>query len=269
MRPIQNQLIMVTGATDGLGKAVALELARRGAWVIIHGRSDERGERAMEEIRAEVPDARLEFFRADLSRFSDVQQLAEEVCAEHSRLDALVNNAGVYLDDRQVSADGNELVFQVNFLAHVMLTELLLPILKDAAPARIVNVASAGQSSIDFDDIPLIKSYSGSASYQRSKLAQIMYTFDLAERLEANHITVNALHPATFMPTKMVVGRFPPSSRIQDGVDATVRLVAAPELEGITGRYFNMQNEQRAHPQAYDNEARRRLSELTENLMKY
>ena len=269
MRPIQNQLIMVTGATDGLGKAVTLELARRGAWVLLHGRSDERGKRTIEEIRAEVPEARLEFFRADFAHLSEVRQLAKAVRAEHSRLDALVNNAGIYLDDRQESADGNELVFQVNFLAHVILTESLLPILKDAAPSRIVNVASAGQSSIDFDDIRLESTYSGSTSYQRSKLAQIMYTFDLAERLASEHITVNALHPATFMPTKMVVGRFPPSSKIQEGVDATVRLISAPELEGVTGRYFNMQNERRAHPQAYDAEARRRLSELTETVMKY
>lgn len=269
MRPIQNQLIMVTGATDGLGKAVALELARRGAWVLIHGRSEERGRKTIEEITAEVPEARLEFFRADFSRFSEVRQLAEAVRSEHSRLDVLVNNAGIYQDDRQETEDGNELVFQVNFLAHIMLTESLLPILKDAAPSRIVNVASAGQSPIDFDDIPLTRSYSGSTSYQRSKLAQIMYTIDLAKRLESEHITVNALHPATFMPTKMVIGRFPPSSKIQDGVGATVRLAAAPELEGVTGRYFNMQNEHRAHPQAYDAEARRRLSELTEHLMKY
>jgi NAD(P)-dependent dehydrogenase (short-subunit alcohol dehydrogenase family) len=258
---------MVTGATDGLGKAIAFELARRGSWVIIHGRSDERGERTIAEIRAELPEARLEFYRADLSRLSEVRDLAARVGAAHSRLDALVNNAGIYLDERRLSHDGNELVLQVNYLSHVLLTKLLLPQLKAAAPSRVVNVASAGQAPIDFDDLHLEHGYSGGISYQRSKLAQIMFTIDLAESLRDENVTVNALHPATFMPTKMVVGRFPPSSRIEDGVAATLRLIAAPDLEGLSGRYFNMQREHRAISQAYDAAARRRLAELTEALI--
>lgn len=258
---------MITGATDGLGRAVAFDLAGRGAELLLHGRNDERGQRVVEEIKAKHPEARLQFYRGDLSRFADVRRLAEAVRGDHDRLDALVNNAGIYADERQLSEDGNELVFQVNYLSHVLLTELLLPLLRASAPSRIVNVASAGQAAIDFDDVMLERFYSGSASYQRSKLSQIMFTIDLAERLRDEKITVNALHPATFMPTKMVVGRFPPSSTITDGAAATLRLVVSPELEGVTGRYFNRQHEERAHRQAYDEAARKRLGEITAKLI--
>ncbi len=258
---------MITGATDGLGRGIAMKLAGQGAELLLHGRSNERGEQTMAAIREKYPDARLRFYRADLARLSEVQSLAEEVKRNHDRLDVLVNNAGVYLDERMVSADGYELVFQVNYLSHVLLTRLLLPLLKAAAPSRIVNVASAGQAALDFDDLMLERSYSGSSSYQRSKLAQIMFTIDLAGELRGEGITVSALHPSTFMPTKMVVGRFPPSSSVEDGVAATVRLAVAPELEGITGSYFNVQREERAHRQAYDEAARRRLAEITNRLL--
>ena len=221
----------------------------------------------MAAIRERYPKARLRFYRADLARLSEVRALAKEVKSNHDRLDVLINNAGIYLDERMVSADGHELVFQVNYLSHVLLTRSLLPLLKAAAPSRIVNVASAGQAALDFDDLMLERSYSGSASYQRSKLAQIMCTIDLAGELQGEGITVNALHPSTFMPTKMVIGRFPPSSSVETGVAATVRLDVGTELEWVTGRYFNVQREERAHRQAYDEGARRKLAEITNRLL--
>lgn len=267
MRPIEQQIILITGATDGLGRGIALDLAGKGATVLLHGRSEERGKATIEEIRRSCPSARLEFYRADLGRLAEVRELAEALRSRHDRLDVLVNNAGIYPKERTESADGNELGLQVNYLSHVLLTRLLLPLLEAAAPARIVNVSSAGQAPFDFDDVGLTRSFSGSASYQRSKLAQIMFTFDLASELADKRITVNALHPATYMPTKMVVGRFPPTSSIDDGVAATVRLIASTEVEGISGKYFNMQREARANGQAYDAEARRRLRELTDELL--
>ncbi|HUX12885.1 MAG TPA: SDR family NAD(P)-dependent oxidoreductase, partial [Spirochaetia bacterium] len=169
MKPVREQVVMITGATDGLGRALAMELAKRGATLLLHGRSDERGKAVIEEIRRQTPTAALQFYRADLSRLSEVRAMSDRVAAEHDRLDALVNNAGVYNDGRQVSVDGVELAFQVNYLSHVLLTRVLLPLLKKTAPARIVNVASAGQSALDFDDLMLERSYDGGVSYRRSK----------------------------------------------------------------------------------------------------
>ncbi len=263
MKPVREQVVMLTGATDGLGRTLAIELARQGATLLLHGRSDERGQAVIDEIRRRTPTASLQFYRADFSRLSDVRAMADRVAQDHDRLDVLVNNAGVYIDERHVSHDGIELAFQVNYLSHVLLTRVLLPLLKNAAPARIVNVASAGQSPLDFDNLMLERSYDGGVSYRRSKLAQIMFTIDLAQELSKSGVTVNALHPATYMPTKMVNGRFPPANSIEEGAAATLRLMLSEKVEGLTGKYFYMQREDRALTQAYDGKARERLRKAT------
>jgi NAD(P)-dependent dehydrogenase (short-subunit alcohol dehydrogenase family) len=267
MKPIEEQVILITGATDGLGKAIATELAQRGATILLHGRSDERGQRTVQEITEKTGNSRLKFYRADLSRLSDVRALGTDVRANEKRIDVLVNNAGIMLDSREESSDGNELVFQVNYLSHVLLTRLLLPLLKRTAPARIVNVASAGQHEIDFDDIMLEKHFDRGVSYRRSKLAQIMFTIDLANELRGDGITVNCLHPGTYMPTKMVLGRFTPANSLEEGARATIRLALDPGLASVSGRYFHMQEEARAHDQAYDEAARTRLHAITEHLL--
>ena len=153
----------------------------------------------------------------------------------------------------------------MNYLAHFLLTRLLVPLLRDSAPARVVNVASVGQSPVDFDDVMLERGYGGMKAYRQSKLAQVMFTFELADRLRGSGVTVNALHPATLMDTRMVRETFGRSmSTIEEGAEATVRLAASPELEGVTGRYFDGTREGRADPQAYDEEARKRLWTLSE-----
>jgi len=207
-------------------------------------------------------------YRADLSSLAEVRALAAQVERENDRLDVLVNNAGIgTAGPREESRDGYELRFAVNYLAGFLLTRELLPLLKHSAPARVVNVASAGQMPIDFDDVMLERSYSGVQAYCQSKLAQVMFTFDLAPELWDRGVTVNALHPATFMPTKMVrEAGAEPASSLEQGVEAVRRLVVEPELEGVTDRYFDGQRESRAHPQAYDADARRRLRELSEQL---
>jgi NAD(P)-dependent dehydrogenase (short-subunit alcohol dehydrogenase family) len=180
-----------------------------------------------------------------------------------------VNNAGVGgLGDRELTVDGNELRFAVNYLATFLLTQELLPLLRESAPARVVNVASAGQAPLDFDDLTMERDYDPWRAYMRSKLAQIMYTFELASRLGPDTgLTVNALHPGTFMPTKMVLGAgIAPVTALEQGVAATQRLCTAPELEGVTRRYFDGQHEARAHRQAYDADARRQLWEISERL---
>jgi NAD(P)-dependent dehydrogenase (short-subunit alcohol dehydrogenase family) len=259
--------ILVTGATDGLGRRVALDLAATGASVLLHGRSRERLEATLGEVREETGNERLGSYLADLSSLGEVRALAERVLAEQDRLDVLINNAGVIVGERRESEDGYELTFAVNYLAHFLLTRLLLPLLRGSAPARVVNVASVGQSPIDFDDVMLEQGYDPMRAYRRSKLAQVMFTFELAERLRDSGVTVNALHPASLMDTRMVRETFGRSmSTVEEGAEATVRLAASPELEGVTGRYFDGTREGRADPQAYDEEARKRLWTLSEDL---
>jgi NAD(P)-dependent dehydrogenase (short-subunit alcohol dehydrogenase family) len=272
VRPLAEQTVLVTGATDGHGKAVASELARGGATVIVHGRDDAKGEAAMQEIRAVVPAADLAWERADLASLDEVRKMADRVASEVERLDALVNNAGIGpildgSDARMESADGYELRFAVNYLAPFLLTRRLEPLLERSAPVRIVNVSSAGQTPIDFDDVMLERSYDGVRAYTQSKLAQVMHTIDLAEAHGDDGVTANCLHPATFMPTKIVLaGGIRPTSSLEDGAEATYRLVADPALDGVSGKYFEGQSEAAPNPQALDPEARRRLRELSEEL---
>jgi NAD(P)-dependent dehydrogenase (short-subunit alcohol dehydrogenase family) len=253
---------LITGATDGLGRAVARDLAAQGWTILVHGRSRERAQETLDE----VPGGRA--YIADLSSLADVRRLADEVLAREERLDVLVNNAGIGSaegEGRQESADGYELTFAVNYLSHFLLTLRLLDLLKRSAPARIVNVASAGQMAIDFDDVQLERAWNGTRAYCQSKLAQILFTFSLAERLDGSGVTVNALHPATYMHTKMVLkARGSSLSTVAEGAAATERLIT--EDVG-TGRYFNGQREARADPQAYDAAARERLWELSERLV--
>jgi NAD(P)-dependent dehydrogenase (short-subunit alcohol dehydrogenase family) len=271
MRPVDQQTILVTGATDGLGRALARELASLGATVLLHGRDQKRLEEARREIGQATGSDRLRAYRADLSSLDEVRRLAREVTGEQQRLDVLVNNAGIAGEGpRELSADGYELRFAVNYLAPFLLTHLLLPLLRRSAPARVVNVSSVGQVPIDFDDVMLERRYDGLRAYRQSKLAQVLFTFELAERLRADGergVTVNALHPATLMDTKMAIGTFGYAmSTVQDGVEATLRLAVAPELEGVSGRYFDRLREGRADPQAYDPAARRRLWDLSATL---
>src|SRR3712207_3660279 len=267
MRDLAEATILVTGATDGLGKRVALDLAAKGATVLLHGRNRERLEAALEELRGETGSEKVRSYLADFSSLGAVRGLAERVLEEEERLDVLINNAGVIVPEREESEDGYELVFAVNYLAQFLLTGLLLPLLRDSAPARIVNVASAGQSPVDFDDVMLERGYDGLRAYTRSKLAQIMFTFELAGRLGGSGVSANALHPASLMETRMVLETFGRAmSTVREGTEATVRLVVSRELEGVTGRYYDGWREARANPQAYDSGARERLWALSERL---
>jgi len=257
--------ILITGATDGLGRAVAIALAQRGATLLVHGRHRARGEAVVAEVKAAGSPA-SRFYEADFATLTDVRCMADTILANEPRLDVLVNNAGIMPDKRQESTEGHELTFQVNCLAGFLLTHRLLPLLQRSAPTRIVNVASAGQAPIDFSDVMLERRWDGWQAYCQSKLAQIMMTLDLAEEIAGTGVTVNALHPASLMPTKMVVGRFGVQSTLEEGVRNTVRLIADPGLANASGRYFSGNCEARAHPQAYDRAARKRLRDLSQDL---
>jgi NAD(P)-dependent dehydrogenase (short-subunit alcohol dehydrogenase family) len=224
------------------------------------------------EIREETDNDRLHYYVADFSSLEEVHWLADEITDDHDRLDVLVNNAGIGAGrcgetSRDSSRDGYELRFAVNYLAPFLLTRLLLPLVRRAAPSRIVNVASAGRARS-----PSTTSCSSGATTAcgrtlRARLALVMFAFDLAEELEDTSVTANSLHPASLMATKMVFETFgSASSSVREGTDAEVRLAISPELEGITGRYFDGQREAHANKQAYDPEARDRLRRLSEEL---
>jgi NAD(P)-dependent dehydrogenase (short-subunit alcohol dehydrogenase family) len=272
MRQLNERSILITGATDGLGRRVAEDLAATGAAILLHGRNPEKGRSALSEIRRATGSERLRYLNGDFSSLDAVRRLADDVAAAHPRLDILVNNAGLGAGPRpgirETSSDGWELRFAVNYLAPFLLTRRLLPLLRRAAEesgeARIVNVASAAQQAIDFDDPMLERNYDGMRAYSQSKLALVMFTFDLAAELEESGVTVNALHPASLMDTKMVREWFgKPRTSVGEGARALERLVLSEDVEGVTGGYFEGIRQGRADAQAYDQGARRRLREMS------
>lgn len=264
---MEGKTVLVTGSTDGVGRYVAAKLASSGANVLIHGRDRARAKSLADEIKR-AGGVEPTFYQADLSPLAGARQLAESVIAGHKRLDLFISNAGIGSrtsgPERRVSADGFELRFAVNYLAGFLLARLLLPLLKASAPSRIVNVASLGQHPIDFDDVMITKGYSGGRAYAQSKLAQIMFTIDLARELEGTGVTVNSLHPATYMNTTMVrEGGITPTSTVEQGGEAILHLAQGDDVAGKSGLFFNGMSEAQANSQAYDAAARERLRRLS------
>ena len=259
-------MVLVTGATSGLGRELAIRLGARGDHVIVHGRNEERGAEVVSAINAAGPGS-ARFYRADFASFAQVRAFAETLLADYERLDVLINNAGFGSapDERWVTEDGHEYRFQVNYLSTFLLTHMLMPRLLASTPARIVNVSSGAQTPIDFDDVMIERNFSGRRAYAQSKLAQILFTHDLADQLEGTGIVVGSLHPATYMPTGMVrrLGATPRAT-IAEGADATMQVVDSDDFE--SGQYFSGLTPRRANDQAYDPEARARLRELSEEL---
>lgn len=264
---MDGKTVFITGSTDGVGRFVATQLAIGGARVLIHGRDGARAKTLSDEIGRAGGTAPV-FYQADLSSLAGVRALADAVLADHKQLDVLISNAGIGSQNngpaRQTSVDGYELRFAVNYLAGFLLAYRLLPLLKAAAPSRIVNVASLGQHPIDFDDVMITKGYNGSRAYAQSKLSQIMFTIDLAEELKGAGVTVNSLHPATYMNTIMVrAAGITPMSTVEQGGEAILHLVTGDDVASKSGLFFNGMNEARANPQAYDPAARKRLRALS------
>lgn len=260
------RVVLVTGSTDGLGREVARRLAARGDHVIVHGRNVARGEALVAEI-AKTGTGSARFFAADFASLDAVRALADQITRHYDRLDLLVNNAGVWVQrdrGRVLSDDGHELHFAVNYLAGYLLTHRLLPLLERGRSPRIVNVASGAQRAIDFDDVMLEREYSDSRGYAQSKLAQILFTNDLAVSLQPRGIRVYALHPATMMDTPMVLSRgATPRSSVDEGTAAVLHAI---DTDAPSGTYFNGQVATTPHEQASDADARRRLRELSQRL---
>ena len=264
---VENKTVLVTGSTDGVGRLVAHRLVDQGARVLIHGRDRTRGEQLLKEIRA-GDHGSAAFLPADFSSLAEVRRLADTIRQECDGLDILINNAGVgsggSAGKREVSQDGHELRFAVNYLAGFLLTRILLSTMMLGKPARIVNVSSLGQHPIDFDDVMLTRGYSGSRAYAQSKLAQIMFTFDLARELDPEMVTANCLHPATYMATTMVrQSGVTPISTVEEGAEAILNLAVADGLDGTSGQFYNGLRPAKANPQAYDDTARERLRVLS------
>lgn len=264
----QHPTILVTGATSGLGRAVALTLAESKSKLLLHGRSAQR----LQQLHDDLTDAtaEVEVLQADLAELAQVADLAQQVFDLTDQLNVLVHNAGVgkgASDTREVSADGYELRLAVNHLAPFALTHHVLPLLTRGAPSRIINVASGAQEPVNLDDPHLERHYTGNRAYAQSKFAMVATGFTLARLLPADVTTVNSLHPATLMPTRMVHEGYEHTvDEIQTGVNSVMNLIRSPELEGITGQYFSFQQPATAHPETYNAHMQAELWRLSESL---
>ena len=272
---LTGKTILITGATDGIGRETARQLARLGAHIILTGRNPQKAEAAVQELRQSTGNPHIEFLIADLSSQRQIRALAETVKGKIPSLYALINNAGAIFMQRQVSEDGIEMTFALNHLGYFSLTLLLLDILKDSAPARIINVSSAAHrgARLNFEDLQNERSYQGWPVYSQSKLANLLFTYELARRLEGSGITVNALHPG-FVATRFGRsngGIFDPLFRLfqfaaispEEGARTSVYLAASPEVEGVSGKYFEKCKAVPSSPESYDLTSARRLWEVS------
>jgi NAD(P)-dependent dehydrogenase (short-subunit alcohol dehydrogenase family) len=272
---------MITGASSGIGKATALGLARLGATVVMVARDRARGEAAQTEIKAGSGNQNVGLLLADLSSQAEVRRLAEEFRSHYSRLHVLINNAGVAPSQRQVTVDGIETIFAVNYLAPFLLTNLLLDQLKANAPARVVNVAGDfhRKATIRFDDLMSERQYSGTQANNQAKLALILFTYELARRLDGTKVTTNCLHPGAVAtgallkdPNLSPFGRFmyrlvaPFFLSADKGADTSIYLATSPEVEKITGKYFIRRIAKQSSPETYDEGVARRLWKTSEEL---
>lgn len=265
--PAGAKVILITGSTDGLGREVALRAGATGAHVIVHGRNRERGKAVVDEI-TKGGKGSAAFYAADFGALANVRAFADTILRHYPRIDVLVNNAGVWLREgpRQNSADGYEMTFAVNYLAGYLLTKQLLPRMIASAPSRIINVASQTQSPLDMNDPMQEKNYVGQRAYSQSKLAQVMFTIDLAKEMEGKNVTVVSLHPASMMDTHLVAAAgMQPRSTVDDGAVPLMNLITAPSL--TNGAFYNGMRESRANPQAYDEAARARLHTISDSLI--
>jgi NAD(P)-dependent dehydrogenase (short-subunit alcohol dehydrogenase family) len=273
------KVCLVTGATSGIGRVVATALAAQGAEVIVAGRHQPKADETVSWIKSETGNHAVRYLLADFSDLGQVRDLASAVKERSSRLDVLVNNAGTFFNTRHETPYGVEMTFLVNHLAPFLLTNLLLKTLQKSAPARIVNVSSAAHQydTMNFDDLGFKRGYVGMKAYARSKLANVLFTYELARRLDGSQVTVNAVHPghvATDMwktnfpligpALKWVMGFF--ARTPEQGADTVIYLASSPEVEGISGKYFADREAVQSSPLSYDKEVAQRLWQISKDL---
>jgi NAD(P)-dependent dehydrogenase (short-subunit alcohol dehydrogenase family) len=266
---------MVTGATSGIGLVTAHELARLGAVVIVVGRDPEKGHVTITNIQKETGNPAVHYLNADFASLSQVRKLATDFQSQFDRLDVLINNAGAFFFRRALSEDGFEKTFAVNHLSFFLLTSLLLDTLKASAPARIVNVSSNGHygAALDFDDLQGEKGIASMQAYGRSKFANVLFTYELARRLEGSGVTANVLHPG-FVRTNMgknngwLARLLIPLFQLrgispEEGARTSIYLASSPDVEGISGKYYVKGEAVPSDPATYDEGAARRLWEIS------
>jgi retinol dehydrogenase-12 len=276
---MRGKICLVTGATSGIGKVTAAALAAQGAEVVIVGRNPQKTQATAQQVCTETGNDSVHYLLADFSDLGQVRDLAVNFKKQYSRLDVLVNNAGAYFNTRRRTSYGVEATFLVNHLAPFLLTNLLLEPIQNSAPARIVNVASNAHlnGTMDLNDLELKNFYFGFSAYGRSKLANVLFTYELSRRLTDSGVTVNALHPggvatnifstdfSIFGPAiKWIVGRF--TLTPEQGADNTIYLATSPEVEGVTGKYFVKRKAVTSAPISYDEKLARQLWEISEKI---
>lgn len=265
---MNNKVILITGSTDGIGRQAALELAAQGFKVFVHGRSISRAKNVGEEIRTATGNKNVEFLAADLSSQRQVRGLAAEISNRCDNLHVLINNAGVFMNERQVTEDGLEMTFAVNHLAPFLLTNLLLGLLQKSAPARIITVSSMvhTRGKIDFSDLQSERRFAGYDAYALSKLGNILFTFELAERLQGKGVTANCLHPGV-IGTKLLRAAFNmKGASPADGAETMLYLASSPDVEQVTGKYYQESRETTSAPLTYDAALRKKFWKISEQL---
>lgn len=269
VREMQEKTILVTGSTDGIGKETALQLAEKGFEIILHGRSQEKGIKVLEEIKDKSGNSRVGFFQADLASQSQVRQLAQNIVNNYSRLDVLINNAGTFQQERILTEDRVETTFAVNYLAPFLLTYSLLDMVRASASRRIINVASVAHwnGRLEWNNLQGERRYDGFDAYARSKLALILFTYALAERLKGSDITVNCLHPGV-IKTKLLRAGFGdyPGDTPERGARTSVYLATSPEVSGISGQYFEECKSAQSSPISHDRMIQEKLWQISEQL---
>ena len=278
LHPMDGKVCLVTGATHGIGKETALALAQMGATVVIVGRSEAKCAAVVSEIKQASGNEAVEAMIADLSVMTEVQALADQFKATYPKLHVLVNNVGASSEHRQVTPEGFEKTFALNHLSYFLLTDLLLERLKASAPARIVNVSSAAHKGVqmDFDDLQFEKNYTGFMAYRRSKLANVMFTYELARRLAGTNVTANALHPG-FVASNFGKGESWPMRAAmtlaslfaispEQGAETSIYLATSEDVDGVSGKYFDKRKPMQSSAASYDEDAARRLWELSAQL---
>lgn len=279
-KPMNGKICMVTGATSGIGEVTARALAQRGATVIVVGRNPEKSATIVNQLKQRTGNPAVEFMLADLSSQKEIRQLVQQFKGQYQRLDVLVNNAGAWITRRQESVDGIEMTFALNHLGYFLLTNLLLDTLKASAPARIINVSSYGHkhAHMNFDDLQAKQRYNGLQVYRQSKLANVLFTYELARQLEGTGVTVNAVNPG-LVATRFGFNNFGFISNgvtnllihlyglvwtnAEQGAQTTIYLATSSEVEGITGKYFEKRKAVQSSPASYDEATARQLWQIS------